>query len=75
MAHHDIKPENIFVTENNLFKLGVLMFLFFDYFIGDFGNVELFKKTVEGKKFFGTWFVLIIIKKYILLGNTWHQNQ
>jgi serine/threonine protein kinase len=57
IAHHDIKPENIFRDKDYIFKLGIKMLLFIIYcIIGDFGNVKTFDNTIDGNEFLGTMF-------------------
>jgi serine/threonine protein kinase len=69
MAHHDVKPENILIDSNNIFKLGVIILFLFLYFlfVGDFGNAMSFEKTSEEVKILGTLFILIIMYEYLFL--------
>jgi serine/threonine protein kinase len=40
MAHGDLKPSNIFITEDGHYKLGIFIFFIFIYILGDYNTAR-----------------------------------
>jgi serine/threonine protein kinase len=71
MAHGDLKPSNIFITEDGQYKLGISIFFWFIYILGDYNTVRALdpegKTTQVGTLFHFYYFYYFVLFLFLFV--------